>query len=74
MPWRKAIRPRKRWTDADRTGAVGWEMISAQTGASERCILLGNNTKVPAYRWWDREQKRTAMSGNAEDALALNPG
>jgi hypothetical protein len=34
-------------------------------------ILLGNNNDIPAYRWWDREQKRMVMSGIPKDAQAL---
>jgi putative membrane protein len=62
----------KRWIDQGTHQVVGWETdFSAQTGAMQSGILLGNNTDVPAYRWWDREQKRIIMSGLPKDALAI---
>jgi uncharacterized membrane protein YvlD (DUF360 family) len=62
----------KRWIDEGSHQVVGWETdFSAQTGAMQSGILLGNNTDVPAYRWWDREQKRIVMSGLPKDALAI---
>ena len=62
----------KRWIDQGTHEVVGWETdFSAQTGAMQSGILLGNNTDVPAYRWWDREQKRIVMSGLPKDALAI---
>ena len=51
---------------------LGWETdFSSQTGAMQTGILLGNNTDVPAYRWWDREQKKIVMSGLPKDAQAI---
>ena len=62
----------KRWIDQGTHQVVGWETyFSAQTGAMQSGILLGNNTDIPAYRWWDREQKRIVMSGLPKDALAI---
>ena len=62
----------KRWIEQGTHQVVGWETdFSAQTGAMQSGILLGNNTDVPAYRWWDREQKRIVMSGLPKDALAI---
>ena len=62
----------KRWIDQGTHEVLGWETdFSAQTGAMQSGILLGNNTDVPAYRWWDREQKKIVMSGMPKDALAI---
>jgi putative membrane protein len=62
----------KRWIDQGTHEVVGWETdFSAQTGAMQSGILLGNNTDIPAYRWWDRDQKRIVMSGLPKDALAI---
>ena len=62
----------KQWIDKGTHQIVGWETdFSAQTGAMQSGILLGNNTDVPAYRWWDREQKRIVMSGMPKDAMAI---
>ena len=62
----------KRWVDQGSHQIVGWETdFSSQTGAMQTGILLGNNTDVPAYRWWDRAQKRMVMSGMPKDAQAI---
>ena len=62
----------QRWIDQGTHEVIGWETdFSAQTGAMQSGILLGNNTDVPAYRWWDRDQKRIVMSGLPKDALAI---
>jgi putative membrane protein len=62
----------KRWLDQGSHRITGWETdYTSQTGAMQTGILLGNNFEVPAYRWWDRINKRVVMSGNPKDALAL---
>ena len=61
----------KRWVDGGSHQIIGWETdFSSQTGAMQTGILLGNNTDVPAYRWWDRAQNRIVMSGMPKDAQA----
>jgi hypothetical protein len=62
----------KRWVDQGSHQVIGWETdFSSQTGAMQTGILLGDNTDVPAYRWWDREQNRMVMSGIPKDAQAI---
>ena len=62
----------QRWLDQGTHYLVGWETdFSSQTGAMQTGILLGNNTEVPAYRWWDRANQRIIMSGDPRDALKL---
>jgi uncharacterized membrane protein YvlD (DUF360 family) len=62
----------KRWIDQGSHQLLGWETdFSSQTGAMQTGILLGNNSDVPAYRWWDRTQKRIVMSGMPKDAKAI---
>jgi uncharacterized membrane protein YvlD (DUF360 family) len=62
----------KRWIEKGSHQLIGWETdFSSQTGAMQTGILLGNNYDVPAYRWWDREQKRMIMSGAPKDAQAI---
>jgi hypothetical protein len=62
----------QRWIKDGTHQILGWETdFSAQTGAMQTGILLGNNTDVPAYRWWDREKKRIIMSGLPKDAQAI---
>jgi len=62
----------KRWLDQGTHTITPWETdFTSQTGAMQTGILLGNNNEVPAYRWWDRANKRIIMSGNPKDAIAL---
>ncbi len=62
----------KRWLDKGTHRITPWETdFTSQTGAMQTGILLGNNSEVPAYRWWDRANKRIIMSGNPKDAVAL---
>ena len=62
----------KSWLDRGSHRITGWETdFTSQTGAMQTGILLGNNFEVPAYRWWDRAEKKIVMSGNPHDALAL---
>jgi len=62
----------KRWLDQGTHTITGWETdFSSQTGAMQPGILLGNNNEVPAYRWWDRVNKRIIMSGDPRDASAI---
>jgi len=62
----------KKWLDEGSHKLIGWETdFTSQTGAMQSGILLGNNTNVPAYRWWDKKQGKTVMSGNPKDAIVL---
>jgi uncharacterized membrane protein YvlD (DUF360 family) len=62
----------KRWIDSGNHKLIGWETdFTSQTGAMQTGILLGNNNDVPAYRWWDKTQGKTIMSGNPKDAMAI---
>jgi hypothetical protein len=62
----------KRWVDQGSHQVLGWETdFSAQTGAMQTGILLGNYTDIPAYRWWDREKGRIVMSGVPKDAQEI---
>lgn len=62
----------KSWLDNGSHCILGWETdFTAQTGAMQTGILLGNNDNVPAYRWWDRGRGKIVMSGNPRDAQAI---
>lgn len=62
----------KKWLDEGSHKLIGWETdFTSQTGAMQSGILLGNNSNVPAYRWWDKKQGKTIMSGNPKDAIVL---
>jgi hypothetical protein len=61
-----------RWIEKGSHQIISWETeFSSQTGAMQSGILLGNNTDVPAYRWWDREKGKMIMSGAPKDAIAI---
>lgn len=62
----------KKWLDEGKYKITPWETdFTAQTGAMQAGILQGNNDGIPAYRWWDRKQKRIVMSGNPQDLIGL---
>ncbi len=62
----------KRWVDQGSHQLIGWETdFTSQTGAMQTGILLGNNTDIPAYRWWDRSANTMVMSGKPKDAQAI---
>jgi uncharacterized membrane protein YvlD (DUF360 family) len=62
----------KRWIDKGSHILMGWETdFTSQTGAMQTGILLGNNSDIPAYRWWDRAQNKMVMSGKPVDAQAI---
>jgi putative membrane protein len=59
----------KRWYDEKTHQLIQWETdFTSQTGSMQSGILFGNNTDIPAYRWWDRKNDRTVRSGNFWDA------
>jgi uncharacterized membrane protein YvlD (DUF360 family) len=62
----------KRMLDQGTHTILGWETdFTAQTGAMQTGILLGNNDDIPAYRWWDRQTCRIVATGNPRDALSI---
>ena len=62
----------KRWLDKQTHQLIPWETdFTSQTGAMQSGIMFGNNSDIPAYRWWDRKNKRTIRSGYFPDAAAL---
>lgn len=51
---------------------IEWEPdLSSQTSASQAGILLGDNTDIPAFRWYDKEQGRLVVSSKFHDAGAI---
>lgn len=49
-----------------------WECdLSSQTSASQAGILFGNNTNVPAFRWYDRALGRVVVSNHFRDTAML---
>lgn len=62
----------KSWIDNGSHQLTFWETdFASQTGTSQAGILLGNNTNIPAYRWWDRKKQKTYRSGSFLDAAEI---
>ena len=62
----------KKLLDSGKFKLEGWETdYSSQTGAIQSGILLGNNSELPGYRWWDREKGRMMRSGSFKDAFEI---
>jgi putative membrane protein len=61
-----------RWLQEGSHRLVGWECdLSSQTSASQAGILHGNNHNIPAFRWWDRKQKKLVASSDPSDVANL---
>jgi hypothetical protein len=62
----------QRWLQRGSHRITGWETeFSSQTGAMQAGILLGRNANIPAYRWWDRQQRKLVLSGLPSDAQKI---
>jgi putative membrane protein len=57
----------KNWVDRGSHEITGWETdTSSQTSASQAGILHGNNSNIPAFRWYDKEKKEIVASSNTK--------
>ena len=62
----------KKLLDSEKFRLEGWETdYSSQTGAIQSGILLGSNSEIPGYRWWDRENGKMMRSGSFKDAYEI---
>jgi putative membrane protein len=62
----------KRWIDTGTHKLRTWEPdLSSQTSASQAGILLGDNTGIPAFRWYDKESRKLMVSSKMETAREL---
>ena len=62
----------KRWIEGGSHTLLSWEPdLSSQTSASQAGILLGDNTGIPAFRWYDKEAGKLMVSSNMEAAKEL---
>ena len=43
-------------------------LLPSQTSASQAGIMWGNNDGIPAFRWYEKDEKRLMVSNRAEDA------
>lgn len=57
----------KRWLDEGSHVVTGWETdTSSQTSASQAGILHGNNSNIPAFRWYDKASGEVVASNNTK--------
>ncbi len=57
----------KRWLDDGTHRLLGWEPdLSSQTSASQAGILLGDNTDIPAFRWYDKPAGKLMVTSKLE--------
>jgi uncharacterized membrane protein YvlD (DUF360 family) len=60
------------WIENGSHQLVEWETdLSSQTSASQAGILLGNNTNIPAFRWFDRQKKEIVASSSPKFVAEL---
>ena len=60
------------WLEGGSHLLIDWETdLSSQTSASQAGILHGNNENIPAFRWWDRADKRIVSSSSPQDVAGL---
>jgi uncharacterized membrane protein YvlD (DUF360 family) len=62
----------QRWVDDGSHQLVRWETDwSSQTGACQAGILHGDNTDMPAFRWWEKERGAPIVTNHPRDAAEL---
>jgi uncharacterized membrane protein YvlD (DUF360 family) len=61
-----------RWLREGTMSLAPWvALLPSQTSASQAGIMFGRNNDIPAFRWWDKAEKRMFVSNHAADAEAL---
>jgi len=61
-----------RWVRSGTHKIAKWECdLSSQTGASQAGILHGNNTNMPAFRWYDKKTGKVLTSNRPRDAAEI---
>ena len=62
----------KRWLESGEYAVLPWEPdLSAQTSASQAGILQGDNTGIPAFRWYDKTAQKLMVSSKMETSKEL---
>ena len=46
-------------------------LLPSQTSASQAGILHGNNSFIPAFRWWEKDSQRMLVSNHPADAAEI---
>lgn len=61
-----------RWIRSGAMRLDGWTaLLPSQTSASQAGILHGNNSFIPAFRWWEKDRQRMMVSNHPEDAAEI---
>lgn len=61
-----------RWAAEDGYRLSEWETdLSSQTGASQAGILLGSNEGIPAFRWYERGERRMMTCSAPKDCAEI---
>lgn len=62
----------RRWLETSTHRILEWEPdLSSQTSASQAGILLGNNTDIPAFRWYDKQAGKIMLTSSLATASEL---
>ena len=63
------------WIRSGTHRVTGWECdLSSQTGASQAGILHGDNSDMPAFRWYDKDSGKVFTSNRPGDAAEIERG
>jgi uncharacterized membrane protein YvlD (DUF360 family) len=58
-----------RWIRSGTHRLTEWTaMLPSQTSASQAGLLLGSNDGIPAFRWYEKENRRLMVSNHGKDA------
>jgi uncharacterized membrane protein YvlD (DUF360 family) len=61
-----------RWVREGSHRFVRWETDwSSQTGACQAGLLHGDNSDMPAFRWWEKDRARAIVTNHPRDAEEL---
>ncbi len=61
-----------RWVRSGEMKLDGWvALLPSQTSASQAGILHGNNSFIPAFRWWEKDSQRMLVSNHPADATEI---
>ena len=62
----------KRWLENGGHKMTGWETdLSCQTGGCQPGILHGNNSNIPAFRWYEKDKGRLLTSEKPRDVAEV---
>ena len=61
-----------RWIRSGEMKLDRWTaLLPSQTSASQAGILHGNNSFIPAFRWWEKDGQRMLVSNHPADAAEI---